>query len=469
MAEGSGAPVGAMSVQLKLVRAAQQAQPPSAEQRIADLRKLRAGIVAHKERLASAIDEDFCGRSRHETMLAEISMTLHDIDILIGHVRSFMRPRAVSVDWKFLPARAQIWQRPLGVIGILSPWNYPTSLALMPLAAAIAAGNHVMVKPSEHTPRTAEALKALLAEVFPEERVSVILGGPEVAQAFAALPFDHLFFTGSTAIGRAVMKAAAENLTPVTLELGGKSPALLAPECNFKQAAARIAAMKFLNAGQTCIAPDYVLVPSDRMAELLSLLKTEVQQAYPDPAANQDYTSIINERQYQRLQMALEEAKARGAEVLRHGQDESARRRFAPTFVLNPPLQVQLMQEEIFGPILPIIPYDHFEEALKLIAERPRPLALYLFDQDRTRIDATLARSIAGGVCVNDVALHFAQPELPFGGVGPSGMGHYHGLYGMQAFSKAMPVFRQAAFSTFWWLKAPYRKFADFMLNWLTR
>jgi len=454
---------------LTRARASQMRNIPSEPQRRGDLRRLRRAVVNRTEALVAAVSADFSGRSRHETLFAEISMVLHDIDILLGELRSWVRPRRVAVDWKFLPARAEIWQQPLGVIGILSPWNYPLSLALMPLAAAIAAGNHVLLKPSEHTPQTSKALAELLADVFPSERVSVVLGGPEVAQAFSALAFDHLFFTGSTQVGRQVMRAAAEHLTPVTLELGGKSPAVIAPEVNLARAVERIAAMKFINAGQTCIAPDYVLTPVGTENRVAEALMAEIRKAFPDPNTSADYTSIINEQQFDRLERWLTDAESRGAIVHRHGTNDRARRRFAPTVVLQTPDHSELLHEEIFGPILPIVSYNQFDDALQYVRSRPRPLAYYQFDLDRKRIDYALTRIVAGGVCINDIALHFAQPELPFGGVGPSGMGHYHGKHGLQTFSKAMPVFRQAAVSSYWWIKAPYGKLADWLARWLTR
>lgn len=451
------------------LRDAQAARVPDFAQRDGDLKRLRAAVAASAEQLAQAVDADFGGRSRFETQIAEISMILHDIDVLRSGLRRWMRPRRVSTDWKFLPARSEIHNMPLGVVGVLSPWNYPLSLALMPLAAAIAAGNHVLVKPSEHTPATAAALRKLLAEVFPQDRVAVVEGGPELAAAVSTLPLDHLFFTGSTAIGRRVMLAAAANLTPVTLELGGKSPTLIAPDFDLDYAAARIAAMKFLNAGQTCIAPDFVMVERGQERRLAQAIVAQLEAAYGDPAGSEHYTSVINARQYDRLQQWLDEAVAGGAELIQVGSSDPQRRRLAPTLVLGAPPHSALMQEEIFGPVLPILPYDDFQSALAHVRAQPRPLAYYQFDRDSARVRASLAGIVAGGVCINDCALHFAQPALPFGGVGPSGMGHYHGEYGLRTFSKAMPVFHQARFSGIWLLKPPYGKLARAMVRWLSR
>lgn len=471
MAEGSTPDSTALDLKslLASLREAQARQVPDYQQRADDLKRLRAAVASQAESLAAAVDADFGGRSRFETLIAEISMILHDIDVLRANLKRWMRPQRVATDWKFLPASSEIHTVPLGVIGILSPWNYPISLALMPLAAAIAAGNHVLVKPSEHTPQTGLALQKLLAEVFPGDRVAVVLGGPEVAAEVSALPFDHVFFTGSTAVGRQVMAAAAPHLTPVTLELGGKSPTVIAPGFDLEYAAARIATMKFLNAGQTCIAPDYVFVESGQERVFANALQQQIEAAYPDPVNSPYFTSIINLRQYQRLVGWLDEAAAGGAELISIGTRDDARRRLPPTLVLNAPADCALLREEIFGPILPIMGYEKFEETVDYIRARPRPLAYYQFDRDRSRIDYALARIVAGGVCINDCALHFTQAELPFGGVGPSGMGHYHGRHGFEAFSKRMPVFRQARYSGFWLLKPPYGKLAQWMTRWLTR
>jgi coniferyl-aldehyde dehydrogenase len=350
-----------------------------------------------------------------------------------------MRSKRDLADWLFWPARTEVRYQPLGVVGVISPWNYPVNLALLPLSAAIAAGNHVMLKPSEHTPRTSEELKALLEEVFPTDRVAVVLGDPDVAAAFAALPFDHLFFTGSTAVGRKVMLAAAQNLTPVTLELGGKSPAILAP--------------------------GYSISVAPFVAEMQRI----VAQRYPNLATNPDYTSIVNDGQYRRLAGYLDAARAAGANVVELAQGDAANRILAPTLVIDPPANLALMQDEIFGPILPIIGVDSVDAAIDFVNARPRPLALYHFDNDSARTQRVLDRTIAGGVTVNDTVLHIAQTNLPFGGVGPSGMGHYHGHEGFLTFSKQKPVLYQARFSSMKLLQPPYGRLADFVLKFLTR
>ena len=397
---------------------------------------------------------------------------LSEIDHMRRHLARWSRPRRGLADWLFWPARTEIQYRPLGVVGVISPWNYPVNLALIPLVTAIAAGNHVMLKPSEHTPLTSALLRDLLAEVFPQERVATVLGGPEVAARFAGLPFDHLFFTGSTDVGRKVMAAAAPNLTPVTLELGGKSPAIIAPGYPIETAAQRIAAGKLLNAGQTCIAPDYVLLPHDQREAFIEAMRAYVARHYPQLKTTPDYTSIVHAGHYRRLHALVDEARTAGATIITLPDDtahDAERRVFAPTLITDPEPGSRVLQEEIFGPILPLIGYSRIEEAIAFVNARPRPLALYHFDHDVRRTREVLQSVLAGGVTVNDCVLHIAQSTLPFGGVGPSGMGHYHGHAGFLTFSKQMPVMYQARWSSMALLRPPYAKLADFVTRWLTR
>ena len=466
-------PLADLAPTLARQRAAQATNTPDHAQRSDDLLRLRHAFKARLDEMVAAIDADFGHRSRHETLLTDAMTVLTEIDHTRRALRRWMKPRRRPVDWLFLPARAQLRFQPLGVIGIISPWNYPVNLALMPLVAAMAAGNHVYLKPSEHTPHTSAFLASLLGEVFPPERVAVAQGEADVAAAFSALPFDHLFFTGSTAIGRRVMAAAAPNLTPVTLELGGKSPAIIAPGYPLATAAARIATGKWLNAGQTCIAPDYVLVPRAERDAFVQALREEIAARYPQLDGNPDYTRIVNPAQYRRLRDWLDEASARGARVLALRDIDPARadseRLIAPTLVMDAPADCRLMREEIFGPILPLLAYDGFDEALAYVNAHDRPLAVYHFDMDRARIERVLERTISGGVCINDTVLHIAQSSLPFGGVGPSGMGAYHGHEGFLAFSKRKPVFRQARWSSMALFKPPYRALADRLVRFLTR
>src|SRR5690606_17039112 len=348
---------------------------------------------------------------------------LTGIDHLRRRLRGWMRPRRVATGWRFWPARAQLRSEPLGVVGVISPWNYPVNLALIPLATAIAAGNHVFLKPSERTPRSAAFLRSLLAEVFPDNRVAVATGDADVAAAFAALPFDHLVFTGSTAVGRKVMAAAAANLTPLTLELGGKSPAIVCADAPLPQVAARLGTGKWFNAGQTCIAPDYVLLVGDaaRRDALVEALRAEVAARYGDLDDAGDYTRIINDAAFARLQGHLDDARARGLRVLPLAAAHDPQRRlFAPTLVLEPGDDASLMQEEIFGPILPIRSVDSLDAAIAEVNRRERPLALYPFSDDRASVERILRGTLAGGVTVNDTLLHFGVNALPFGGVGAS-------------------------------------------------
>jgi coniferyl-aldehyde dehydrogenase len=458
---------------LERLRAAQAARCPDFAQRRDDLKRLRAAFKAGLPGMVEALNADFGQRSRHESLLSDGFTVLGEIDHLLAHLRGWMRPQRRPTSYLFWPGRSEVRFQPLGVVGVISPWNYPVNLALMPLATAIAAGNHVYLKPSEHTPRTSLWLRELLHEVFPEDRVAVALGGPQVAGGFAALPFDHLFFTGSTAVGRKVMAAAAPNLTPVTLELGGKSPCLIADGYPLATAAARIAAGKWLNAGQTCIAPDYVFVPAAQRDALVAALRAEVQARYPDLGSSPDYTRIINDGQYGRLRGYLDDARSRGLPVIELATVDPARaaaeRIVPPTLVLDPDDDAKVMQDEIFGPILPIKTYQRLDEAIAYVNAHDSPLALYHFDLDRRRTREVLERTISGGVTVNDCVLHIAQEGLPFGGVGPSGMGHYHGRDGFLTFSKQKAVFYQSRLSSMALFKPPYRGIADFLVKFLTR
>ncbi|MBS0487900.1 MAG: coniferyl aldehyde dehydrogenase [Proteobacteria bacterium] len=458
-----------LNATLTRLRAAQQRNVPTYRQRMDDLKRLRVAFKARSEEFAVAMSADFGRRSRHESLLSDTFTVLKEIDYTRRHLRGWMRSRRALADWLFWPATTQVRYQPLGVVGVIAPWNYPVNLALKPLITAIAAGNHVMLKPSEHTPRTSELLKQMLSEVFPDDRVAVVLGGPEIAGAFAALPFDHLFFTGSTAVGRKVMAAAAPNLTPVTLELGGKSPAIVAPDYPIATAVDRIAAGKFLNAGQTCIAPDYVLLPQASIPEFVEEMQKYISQRYANLAENPDYSSIVNAGQYARLKGYLDQAHAAGAKIVELAAGDAGKRVLPPTLVLDAREDLALMQDEIFGPILPLVAVDSVDAAIDYVNARPRPLALYHFDHDRARTRRVLERTVAGGVSVNDTVMHFAQSALPFGGVGPSGMGAYHGRAGFLALSKAKPVLYQARWTSMKFMRPPYRGVADFIVKFLTR
>ncbi len=459
-------PVAELAPTLARLRAAWQARKPGPAQRRDDLARLRDALKRRLPEMADAIAADFGHRSRHESFIADGMTVLTELDHLRRHLRGWMKPRRVGTGWRFWPARGEVRSEPVGVVGVISPWNYPVNLALIPLATAIAAGNHVFLKPSEHTPRSADFLRSLLAEVFPADRVAVATGGAEVAAAFAALPLDHLVFTGSTAVGRKVMAAAATNLTPLTLELGGKSPAIVCDDMPVDRAAARLATGKWFNGGQTCIAPDYVLLVGDaaRRDALVQALRDEVAARYGDLSDAGDYTRIINDAQFARLQGHLDDARARGLDIVALASThDPAARLFAPTLVLEPGDDATVMQEEIFGPILPIRSVDSLDAAIAHVNANDRPLALYPFSHDRASVEKILHHTLAGGVTVNDTLLHFGINALPFGGVGASGMGAYHGRAGFDAMSKQLPILWQPRRAGSDLLKPPYTKVAKFI------
>ena len=424
------------------------------------LQRLQRLLAENETAIEAAIDADFGGRPRIETQIAEIFPCTAAIRGALRHGRHWMKPRRAGVSKWSLPARADVLPRPLGVVGIIVPWNYPLFLAVSPLVAALVAGNRAMVKMSEFTPAFAALFQRLVALAFNANEVAVVTGGPEIAAQFSDLPFDHLLFTGSTEVGRKVMRAASKNLTPVTLELGGKSPAVITPGYAKVHAAQRVLAGKLLNAGQTCVAPDYVLVQRGEVAAFVAAARRQAHAMHPAGLADPDYCSIINERHYQRLAGYIAQARSAGVEVvpLFEGRERiDTAHRLAPVLLIDPPADMAAMQAEIFGPLLPVVPYDDIRHAVTLINARPRPLALYWFDQDDARIRWALENTHAGGICINDTLLHVAQEDLPFGGVGPSGMGHYHGRWGFDTFSKLTPVFRQSRFNGMTLFLPPYR------------
>ncbi|HEX7603728.1 MAG TPA: coniferyl aldehyde dehydrogenase [Polyangiaceae bacterium] len=454
----------------RLKSAQRKAGAPSYDERIARLEKLEKAILARREDFVKAIREDFGSRSKYETYIAEIFMSVAGIKHCRDHLHEWMETESRPVSWLFAPAHAEIMYQPLGVVGIIAPWNYPAQLAFGPLAGALAAGNRVMIKPSELTPKTGELIAKLIAETFSPDEVTVVLGGPSVGEAFSRLPFDHLVFTGSTAVGKIVMRAAAENLVPVTLELGGKSPAIIADDFPIDVAATRIMHGKLFNAGQTCIAPDYVLVPKKELSHFVEECKAAVAKMYPTLKDNADYTSIINARHHARLTGHLEAAKESGAKLVEMNpakEDLSDGRKMVPTIVLDAKEDLALMTDEIFGPILPVIPYEKLEEAIDFVNDRPRPLALYVFSFEDDVVAKVNDRTVAGGVAVNETLMHFGQDDLPFGGVGPSGMGHYHGREGFDTFSKKKPIFYQARLNGAGLLRPPFGKALDMAMRFL--
>ncbi|WP_022701367.1 coniferyl aldehyde dehydrogenase [Oceanicaulis alexandrii] len=433
--------------------------------RKADLEKIEELVKTRGDEFAAAIDADFGRRSKSETALAELGFTIATAKHSRQHLTKWASSKPVSVPMTLAPGKAYVRREPKGVVGIVSPWNYSMQLAFAPLVAALAAGCRVMIKPSEFTPRTAALIKSTLGELFSEDHVAVIEGGVEEASAFTALPFDHLFYTGSTQVGRIVAKAAAENLTPVTLELGGKSPAVVAPDFDGAEAAKTLAWGKFLNAGQTCVAPDYALVPRGSEQDFAKAVMHETGEMWPDVATNGDYTAIISERHHARLSEMVEEVRQAGAEVHQlafNKADAGNTRIFPPTVLVNPPLDSKLMQEEIFGPILPVLGHDGLEDAARFINERDRPLALYVYAKSKQTARDFLGRTISGGAAVNIPLLHLSVEDLPFGGVGASGYGSYHGESGFLTFTHERGVFEAPVWHPSRLIRPPYGKMFEF-------
>jgi coniferyl-aldehyde dehydrogenase len=446
---------------------------PSLAVRRDRLMRLNWLVESHAQEFAAAISSDFGTRSAVEIRITETLFLQSGIRHAIKHLPRWMKARRVATALAYRPGRSLIMRQPLGVVGIISPWNYPLQLALAPLIGALAAGNRALLKPSELTPAFSEVLAESVLKIFAVDEVSVVTGDASVGRQFAALPFDHLVFTGSTAVGREVAQAAAKNLTPVTLELGGKSPAIIDVSCNLESVIDRIAWGKLINAGQTCIAPDYMLVPRNDVDRFVAQLRAGMRRLYPKFRANPDYSAIISEPHLRRLRELIEDARGRGATVIEIEPADStsaaAGRQLPPTLLLNVSDGMRVMSEEIFGPILPIIPYDTLTQALAYINEHDRPLALYWFGEDRAARERVLAGTIAGGVSINDTLLHIAQEGLPFGGVGASGQGHYHGEFGFRQFSKEKPVFIQSRFSGGGIIRPPYKPSIERVLSWLSR
>ncbi|MBI2382382.1 MAG: coniferyl aldehyde dehydrogenase [Gammaproteobacteria bacterium] len=453
-----------LSSAFQRLRAAAQAQPyPAAEERRGWLKALHEALVRHEEALCAAMDADFGGRAVMETKLTELFPALEALGYARRHLRRWMRPERRPVSLWFQPAKARLHYQPKGLVGVIVPWNYPLYLAIGPLAGALAAGNRVLVKVSEYTPKTGELLARILAECLPAGLVEVVNGGPELAAAFSRLPFDHLLYTGSTAIGREVMKAAAENLVPVTLELGGKSPTLIAPGFDLDVAAKRICFAKFLNAGQICVSPDYVLVPEGQEQAFAEAVRRVVQSFYGSERS--EMTSIISERHHARLCALLDEAQAKGARLLPLLDGKLSGRQLMPTAVMGATEDMRILQEEIFGPLLPILGYRDTEAAIAYINGHPRPLAFYVFDEDKARREDVLARTHSGGACINECLVQIAQDALPFGGIGPSGMGSYHGPEGFKTFSHAKGVFTQSRLNTLSLFHPPHGRLARILLR----
>lgn len=428
--------------------------------RLSDLERLAAVVRANADAIAKAISDDFGCRPVEETVLGETGFVLKDIAHTRSKLAKWMKPKGRPLDMTVMPGKAYVRYEPLGVAGIVAPWNYPMQLALSPLTAALAAGCRAMVKPAEATPATSELMAKMIAQAFERDHVAVILGGRDTGEGFSRLPFDRLFFTGSTRVGRMVYRAAAEHLTPVTLELGGKSPAIAGNDLPADKIAQMTGFGKFYNGGQTCVAPDYMLVPRARVREIGEAMIAWVKETFGDPLESPHYASQISGQHYDRMSQMVAEAKARGAEVL-SASDDAARaketRKFPPTVVLDPPRDARLMQEEIFGPILPIAPYDSLDEAIAHVNAGDRPLALYAMFKDKQLARKVIEGTTSGGACVNGALLHLSVSELPFGGVGASGMGAYHGERGFREFSHERAVLELPVWHPSRMVKPPYQ------------
>jgi coniferyl-aldehyde dehydrogenase len=438
--------------------------PPSAEKRIEWLDRAIGLLVGHKDAIADALREDFGSRSVHASLLTDVSGSIAPLKHAKAHLKSWMKREKRKVEPALLGlfgARAYVEYQPKGVVGVISPWNFPFNLTFTPLAGIFAAGDRVMIKPSEFTPRCSELMERMFKSAYDETEVAVCIGGPDVGGAFARLPFDHLLFTGATSIAYHVMRAAAENLVPTTLELGGKSPVIIGNSADMKLTANRVMMGKTLNAGQICLAPDYVLVPKDKAKDFMAAASSAISTMFPTLKDNPDYTSVINQRHFDRLNSYIDDARAKGAEIVelnpaKENFTQQPFHKIPPTLVLNPTDDMKIMKDEIFGPLLPVKTYETMDEAIGYVNAHDRPLGLYYFGADKAEQERVLTRTTSGGVSVNDVVMHVSMEDLPFGGVGPSGMGSYHGIDGFRTFSHAKAVFQQAKMDVTAMMRPPY-------------
>jgi len=450
-----------------LRKAASDRPYPDADTRDDQLRRLAEMIKKYDDEMVKACSDDFGFRVAMESRTADVLISLDAARGARTHLREWMMRRTVPTHPMSIPSHVYIEPMPLGVVAIISPWNYPFLLALSPLAGALAAGNRVLIKPSELSPRSSALLAKMIAEYFKPDEVAVVQGGADVAREVTSLPVDHIVFTGSTQVGRLVAKAAADNLVPTTLELGGKSPALVHPSASLDRAAERIALGKTFNGGQTCIAPDYALVPRASSAQFVEKVKARLMAQHPN---GEGYTSMISDKALKRIDALIADAKSKGAKVVETFKAKDGTRALAPVILLDVKDDMQVMQEEIFGPILPIETYDTLDEAIARINARPHPLAFYYFDDDQDRIDDVLKRVPAGGVSINDTLIHIGQESLPFGGVGPSGMGAYHGVHGFEAMSHMRGVINSSRLALAYnFLKPPFAPIAARTVNLLIR
>ena len=440
----------------------------SYQARMKNLKTLYRVIDEHSQELKDALNLDFGCRSSQESELAEIIGSLSSIRYLMKNLKRFMKPKKRATSIWFLPAKNQVILQPLGVIGVMAPWNYSLHLTIAPMAAALAAGNTVMAKMSELTPETCATLKRLLHNEFDQDTLAIFGGEVAAAQQFSNLPFNHLLFTGSTAVGKKIALAAANNLTPVTLELSGKSPVVIGKDYDISEAAKRIMWGKTFNAGQTCVAPDYVLLPKEKLLEFVRAAREAVTQYYPNGIGSGDYTSVINHHHYLRLNELLEDAQQQGVEVLPLLEAKNTEHKIPPTLILQPHADCKIYHDELFGPLLPIFTYDNLDDAIEQIKPHSDPLALYVFSQQQDEREYITQRVAAGSVAINDTLLQYIQNDLPFGGVGNSGLGKYHGIEGFQTFSNSQAMFIQRGIGHFTSIKLlypPYTGFSQFMMK----
>ncbi|XQW85741.1 coniferyl aldehyde dehydrogenase [Thalassotalea piscium] len=450
-----------LNEQLKAHKAAFSKTPfPTYQERILQLKALKRLMLENESALISAMSDDFGNRSADDSKLGDILTTVSGINYCLNRLKKWMKPEKRHVGMLFQPASARVEYQPLGVVGIMVPWNYPIFLALGPLTTALAAGNRAMIKMSEFTPKTSALLAELIPHYFDDNRVTIVEGDASVAAHFSTLAFDHLFFTGSTHVGKMVMKAAAEHLVPVTLELGGKSPAIIDDEIELTTAVERLIMGKTLNSGQTCVAPDYILCPKGQAEKLSEVLATTFAAMFPSIKDNKDYTSVVNDNQHTRLLGLIEDARSKGAIIKSLSSEINCNktRQLPLTLLLNVNDDMTVMQQEIFGPLLPIVEYDGLEEAITYINDHERPLALYICSFNKEFQTRLLKETHSGGVCINDAAMHVGVEDLPFGGVGASGMGNYHGIEGFKTFSHAKAIFARGKFSVAKQLFPPYGK-----------
>lgn len=424
----------------------------SAETRIDRLDRGIDALLEYQDKIVEALNSDFSCRPREVSLLTDLAAAITPMKHAKKHLRGWMKAekRPSTFPLGLLGGRSRIEYQPLGVVGVIAPWNFPVNLAFGPLAGVLAAGNRAMMKPSEFTPATSEVMCEIVAKAWDEKEVAIFNGGPEVGQAFSGLAFDHLLFTGATGIARHIMAAASRNLVPVTLELGGKSPVIISRSADIEKSISRIMLGKTLNAGQICLAPDYLMVPEEKLHEVVEAIQDSVGEMYPKLLDNPQYTSVINERHYERLTGYITEAEERGAKVIaiNPGKEDFSQQsghKIPPTLILEPADDLKAMEEELFGPVLPIRTYKEFDETINYVNSKPRPLAAYYFGEDKQEENAVLTRTTSGGACINDVIMHIMHEELPFGGVGPSGMGSYHGFEGFKTFSHAKSIYRQSS------------------------